>query len=177
VLIAVVMVKELLFRFVSRAARSVQSVVVYADAWHHRSDAVTSLAAALGISLALLGGPRFARADDAAALVAGLIVAWNGWRLLRPALDELMDAAPAPALVAQIKFAAGQVAGVNRVEKCIVRKAGFEHFVDMHVEVDSRMSVQAAHEIAHRVKDRVRQAVPTVRDVLVHIEPSSQADS
>jgi cation diffusion facilitator family transporter len=173
VLILVVFVKEALFRFVSREARSVQSEAVYADAWHHRSDAVTSMAAAIGITVALLGGPRFARADDAAAMVAGLIVAWNGWRLLRPALDGLMDAAPGAPLVAQIRSEAGQVAGVSRVEKCIVRKAGFEHFVDMHIEVDPRMSVRAAHEIAHRVKNRVREAVPTVRDVLVHIEPSS----
>jgi cation diffusion facilitator family transporter len=173
VLLAVVSVKEALFRFVSREARSVQSGAVHADAWHHRSDALTSLAAAIGISLGLLGGPRFALADDAAAMVAGTIIAWNGWRLLRPALDELMDAAPEPALVARIKSAAGQVPGVNRVEKCIVRKAGFEHFVDMHVEVDPRMSVLDAHQIAHHVKDRVRQAVPAVHDVLVHIEPSS----
>jgi cation diffusion facilitator family transporter len=173
ILIAVVCVKEALFRFVSSEARSVQSEAVQADAWHHRSDALTSLAAAIGITVALLGGPRFALADDAAAVVGGAIIAWNGWRLLRPALDELMDAAPAPALVVEIKSAAGRVAGVKRVEKCIVRKAGFQHFVDMHVEVDGGMSVREAHQIAHQVKDQVRQAVPSVRDVLVHIEPGS----
>ena len=120
-----------------------------------------------------MGGPRFALADDAAAIVAGAIIVWNGWRLLRPALDELMDSAPGAALVMEIKSAAGGVEGVKRVEKCIVRKAGYQHFVDMHVEVDPGMSVREAHQIAHQVKDRVRQAVPSVRDVLVHIEPSS----
>lgn len=173
VLIAVVLIKEMLFRFVSRTASSAQSIVVYADAWHHRSDAVTSLAAATGIIFTLLGGPRFAFADDAAAIVAGLIIAWNGWKLLRPALDELMDAAPSMALVAQIKSAAGKAGGVQRIEKCIVRKAGFEYFVDMHVEVDPQLTVLQAHDIAHRVKDRVREAVPAVHDVLVHIEPAS----
>jgi len=172
VLIAVVVVKEILFRFVAREAGSVQSIVVYADAWHHRSDAVTSLAAAMGIGLALMG---VSFADDAAAILAGSIIAWNGLKLLRPALNELMDAAPNAALVAQIKSAASQVAGVQRVEKCIVRKAGFEYFVDMHVEVDPELTVRQAHGIAHHVKDSVREAMPSVHDVLVHIEPGTHS--
>jgi cation diffusion facilitator family transporter len=173
VLIAVVVIKETLFRFVAREAGSVESIVVYADAWHHRSDAVTSLAAAIGITCALLGDPRFSFADDAAAIVAGLIIAWNGWKLLKPAYNELMDAAPGVALVAQIKSAASQVAGVKRIEKCIVRKAGYEYFVDMHVEVDPELTVRQAHQIAHLVKDSVRASMPSVHDVLVHIEPYS----
>jgi cation diffusion facilitator family transporter len=173
VLLAVVAVKETLFRFVARQAGSVQSILVYADAWHHRSDAITSLAAAIGITFALLGGPELSFADDGAAMVAGLIVAWNGWKLLGPALNELMDAAPAAALVAQIKSAAAQVAGVQRIEKCVVRKAGFDYFVDMHVEVDPQLTVREAHQIAHHVKDRVRETMPSVHDVLVHIEPAS----
>jgi len=172
VLIAVIVIKEILFRFVSREAGSVQSIALFADAWHHRSDAITSLAAGLGIALALFGGPRFAFADDAAAIIAGGIIAWNGWRLLRPALNELMDAAPDVALIANIQSAAGTVPGVNAVEKCIVRKMGYQYFVDMHVEVDPRMTVQQGHDIAHNVKNKVRQAVPSVYDVLVHIEPS-----
>jgi cation diffusion facilitator family transporter len=172
VLIAVVVVKEILYRFVAREAGSVQSILVYADAWHHRSDAVTSLAAAMGITLALLG---VSFADDAAAIVAGTIIAWNGWKLLKPAMDELMDAAPNAALVAQIKSAASLVDGVQRIEKCIVRKAGFEYFVDMHVEVDPQLTVRQAHDIAHRVKDRVRETMPSVHDVLVHIEPGTHA--
>jgi cation diffusion facilitator family transporter len=173
VLIAVIAIKELLFRFVSREAGSVQSMALFADAWHHRSDAITSLAAGLGITLALFGGPRLAFADDAAAIIAGVIIAWNGWRLLRLALNELMDAAPSSALVSDIQIAASAVPGVNAVEKCIVRKMGFQYFVDMHVEVDPRISVQQGHEIAHNVKNKVRGAVPAVYDVLVHIEPSA----
>jgi cation diffusion facilitator family transporter len=172
VLIAVIVVKEFLFRFVVREAGSVQSIALFADAWHHRSDAITSLAAGIGIALALFGGPRLAFADDAAAIIAGAIIAWNGWRLLRPALNELMDAAPGNALVADIQTAASAVPGVNAVEKCIVRKMGYQYFVDMHVEVDPRMTVQQGHDIAHNVKNKVREAVPSVYDVLVHIEPS-----
>jgi len=92
--------------------------------------------------------------------------------LLRPALNELMDAAPGSALVSDIQAAASAVPGVNAVEKCIVRKMGFQYFVDMHVEVDPRMTVQQGHDIAHNVKNKVREAVPSVYDVLVHIEPS-----
>ena len=172
VLLAVIVAKEILFRFVSREAGSVQSSALYADAWHHRSDAITSLAAGIGIALALFGGPRLAFADDAAAIIAGAIIAWNGWRLLRPALNELMDAAPSSAVIADIQEAASAVPGVNAVEKCIVRKMGFQYFVDMHVEVDPRMTVQQGHDIAHNVKNKVREAVPSVYDVLVHIEPS-----
>jgi cation diffusion facilitator family transporter len=173
ILIAVIVLKELLFRFVSREAGSLHSIALTTDAWHHRSDAITSLAAAIGIALAVFGGPRLAFADDGAAILAGAIIAWNGWRLLRPALDELMDAAPGSDVIADIRKAAGAVAGVNAVEKCIVRKMGFQYLVDMHVEVDPLMTVQRGHEIAHKVKDGVRQAVPSVYDVLVHVEPSA----
>jgi cation diffusion facilitator family transporter len=174
VLVAVVVIKEGLFRFARQEAHGAGSSVVRADAWHHRSDAITSLAAAIGIALALMGGPGYEGADDFAALVAAGIIAWNGWRLLRPALDELMDTAPDLALIEQIRRLAEEVPEVSRVEKCIVRKMGFHYFVDMHMEVDPEMSVQAAHRIAHRVKDRIRQALPAVRDVLVHIEPGHE---
>ena len=172
ILIAVVLVKEAVFRYASRQAGLAESGAVQADAWHHRADAITSLAAAIGISVCLLGGPKFAYADDIAALFASAVIAWNGWRLLRPALDELMDAAPNSAILAQIRSCAAEVPGVHAVEKCRARKTGFQYFVDMHIEVDPQMTVQQGHDIAHRVKDKVRRAVPSVSDVLVHVEPA-----
>ena len=171
ILIGVVLVKELVYRYASRQASLAESGAVKADAWHHRSDAITSLAAAIGISVCLLGGAHFAYADDAAALFAAGIIGWNGWLLLRPALDELMDAAPGAALLAQIRATAAEVPGVQAVEKCHARKTGFQYWVDMHIEVDPRITVQQGHQIAHQVKARVRQAVPVVNDVLVHVEP------
>ena len=172
VLLATVAIKETLFRVVVREGAQIDSSVVRTDAWHHRSDAITSLAAAIGISIALLGGPGFESADSIAAVVAAMIIAWNGWRLLRPALDELMDTAPSKSFNAQIKKIAVDIPGVNAVEKCKVRKMGFHYFVDLHVEVDPQMTVQRGHEIAHRVKDEIRRQLPAVHDVLVHIEPS-----
>jgi cation diffusion facilitator family transporter len=174
VLIGVVLVKERLFRFVLSEAASVESAAVHTDAWHHRSDMITSLAAAIGISIALIGGKGYESADDVAALVAAGIIAWNGWRLLRPALNELMDTAPDFRLVDQITRIASTTTEVQRVEKCIVRKMGYHYFVDMHIEVAPKMTVQRAHEIAHLVKDRVREQIPSVRDVLVHVEPGLQ---
>jgi len=171
VLLGVVLLKEGLFRYSLNAAKSAGSSAVRTDAWHHRSDVITSLAAGIGISIALVGGKGYESADDLAAIVAAGIIAWNGWRLLRPALDELMDTAPDVALVAQIEKAASAIPEVHRVEKCVVRKMGYHYFVDMHIEVAPQMTVQHAHQIAHQVKDKVRQQVPAVRDVLVHIEP------
>ena len=172
ILLITILVKEGLFRFVMREGMQIESTVVRTDAWHHRSDAITSLTAGIGISIALVGGRAFGSADSIAAVVGAVIIAWNGWRLLRPALDELMDTAPSKSFTTQIKEIAGQVAGVNAVEKCVVRKMGFHYFVDMHVEVDPQMTVQQAHQIAHQVKDEIREKLPSVYDVLVHIEPS-----
>ena len=172
VLVVVIGIKEGMFRFVSREADSVESTAMRADAWHHRSDAITSLAAAVGITISLIGGKGYESADDAAAIVAAGIIAFNGWRVLRPALSELMDESANHLVVEKIRRTAAQVPGVERVEKCLVRKSGNLYWVDMHVEVDPQMSVERAHGISHAVKDRVRENFPAVRDVLVHIEPA-----
>ena len=172
VLVGVVAVKELLFRFVLREAQFAESSVIHADAWHHRSDAITSIFAFIGISVALIGGPGYEVADDYAAIVAGGVVAWNGFRLLRPALNELMDVAADPAFSIRLVEIASAVPGVAGVEKCLARKSGNEYHVDMHIEVDPLMTVAAAHDIAHRVKDGIKSELAGVRDVLVHIEPA-----
>jgi cation diffusion facilitator family transporter len=172
VLLAVVLVKETLFRFVLREGVSLDNLAVTSDAWHHRSDAITSLAAGIGISIALIGGPDYARADDVAALVAAGIIAWNGWRLLHGTLAELMDTAPDPQFNERVSGIAAGIPGVARIEQCRVRKMGGQYFVDMHVEVAPEMPVRDAHAIAHAVKDRVRADLPAVADVLIHLEPA-----
>ena len=171
VLLGVIVIKEVLFRFVSREADLVENTAVRADAWHHRSDAITSVAAAIGISTALVGGENFAWADDAAAMAAAGVIAWNGWRLLRSTLGDLMDTAPDREIKNEIQRLAETIPGVAGVEKCFVRKMGYQLYVDMHVEVDPQMTVLRSHEIAHEVKDKIRDAMPAVSDVLVHIEP------
>jgi cation diffusion facilitator family transporter len=176
VLIAVVLVKETLFRHVIRESESVESTAVKTDAWHHRSDALTSLAAAIGIAVALIGGPGYEAADDWAALFAAAIITWNGVHLFSNAASELMDAVADPAVQSQVRKLGESVPGVCNIEKCFVRKAGYNFFVDMHVRVDPQMTVVRAHDIAHQVKDTIRAALPQVRDVLVHIEPDGHKD-
>jgi cation diffusion facilitator family transporter len=171
VLFGVIVIKEGLFRFVSREASLMENSAVRADAWHHRSDAITSIAAAIGISTALIGGENFFWADDAAAIAASGVIAWNGWRLLRSTFGDLMDTAPDREIRDEIQRLAETIPGVARVEKCFVRKMGYQLYVDMHVEVDPQMTVLRSHEIAHNVKDKIRGQMPDVHDVLVHIEP------
>ncbi|MCG3128413.1 MAG: Ferrous-iron efflux pump FieF [Phycisphaerae bacterium] len=170
VLLAVVLVKEGLYRLALSTARRTGSTAVLSDAWHHRSDAITSAAAAVGITVALVGGSGFEPADDWAALFAAAVIVYNASRLLMPPLHELMDAAP-PQIIAQARAAAGSVRGVERVEKVFARKSGVGYWVDMHVEVAPTMTVLAAHDIAHAVKDHLRATMPEVLDVLVHVEP------
>ena len=167
----VIGVKETLFRFVLRESETVSSSAVETDAWHHRSDAITSAAAFLGISISLLGGKGYEAADNWAAVTAAAVIAWNGWRLLRPAFNELMDRSPDRELIGKIRAVAEKIPGVDGVEKCFVRKMGYQFFVDMHVEVDPQMTVENSHRIGHEVKDKVRAQIPSVRDVLIHIEP------
>jgi len=172
VLLLVVVTKEALFRFVFTVGTEIRSTAVKSDAWHHRSDAITSAAAFVGISISLIGGPGFDSADDWAALFASAIIAMNAYRILRPALNEVMDAAPPSSLVDAVLAAASTVADVASVEKCRVRKVGFAHYVDLHVEVHAGLTVQHGHTIAHAVKSAVLAQVPQVSDVLVHVEPA-----
>jgi cation diffusion facilitator family transporter len=167
----VVVVKFSLSRFVAHVGNATDNAAVKTDAWHHTADAITSTAAALGIIVALIGGPKFVCADDFAAVFAALIIGISGWKLLLPALDELMDKTADTHTVAEIKKIATEVSGVANVEKCFVRKTGWQLLVDMHVEVDPQMTVLRSHEIAHAVKDAVQKKFSSVRDVLVHIEP------
>ena len=171
VLGVVVLVKEGLFRFVLSEGTALENSAVTTDAWHHRSDAITSVAAAIGIAVALIGGKNYVAADDFAAIFAALVIGFNGLLLLRPAVSELMDKAPDRHLNEQVRKIAGTVPGVGRVEKCFVRKMGYQFYAELHIEVDPLMTVLRSHEIAHDVKNRVREKLPRVNDVLIHIEP------
>ncbi|HEY2330239.1 MAG TPA: cation diffusion facilitator family transporter [Verrucomicrobiae bacterium] len=172
ILVVVIALKETLFRFVLHESETVSSSAVETDAWHHRSDAITSAAAFVGITISLIGGKDYEHADNWAALVAACVIGFNGWRLLRPAFNELMDRAPDRELIEKIRAVAKTIPGVAGVEKTFVRKMGYQFFVDMHVEVDPQMTVENSHRISHEVKDTVRGQIPSVRDVLIHIEPA-----
>lgn len=173
VLLVVVVVKETVFRVMRRVAEGTGSTAVHADAWHNRADAVTSAAAAVGITVALLGGPGWESADDWAALAAAAVVLSNAWSLLQRPWHELMDRQD-PALLARVRGTALRVPGVADVEKLFARKSGPRVYVDMHLHVDPEMSVREAHAITGRVKSAVREGVPGVVDVLIHVEPADE---
>jgi len=177
VLLGVVVVKELLYRRLSRIGQAIFSTALRVDAWHHRSDALTSAAAFVGISVALLGGEGYESADDWAALIACGIIGWNGIRLLRSSATEVMDAAAPEPLDRAIRATADRVPGVERIEKCVARKSGPGWLVDIHVEVDGQLSVVEGHEIGHKVKAVLCASPLAVLGVLVHIEPSSRRTS
>ena len=173
VLVGVVAIKEGMFRIGRRIARDTTSGAVLVDAWHHRSDAITSAAAFIGITIALIGGAGFESADDWAALFAAGVIAINAWGLIAPQIHELMDRVPME-IVARARLVAAAVPGVEGVEKTLARKTGVRYWIDMHIEVDPELSVREAHELAHRVKDAIRGDMPAVMEVLIHVEPSGR---
>ncbi len=168
----IIVVKELLYRRMRQVGDSLDSSSLRSDAWHHRSDAITSLAAFIGISIALIGGEGYESADDWAALLACSIIFVNGVRLLRPALNEVMDAAPSDAIEARVVEMAAYVDGVVAIEKCRIRKSGLGYLMDIHVEVNSELTIREGHDIGHAVKDRLLDSELPISDVIVHIEPA-----
>lgn len=181
VLVAVVLVKELLFRFVMRGADAFDSDAARADAWHHRSDAITSAAAFVGVTVAVWGPaafdvPTLVLADEAAAMLASGIILITATRLIRPALRELLDAA-AHEMAEQVAAAARGIEGVADVEKVFVRKSGSGYHVDMHLHVDPDLSVRVAHALAGQVKAALRAEFANLTGVLIHVEPSEVAEA
>jgi cation diffusion facilitator family transporter len=171
ILFIVIIIKEMMFRYVLSVGKKINSQAVKADAYHHRSDVLTSVAAFVGISIALIGGKGYEGADDWAALIASVLIIYNAIGLFRPALSEIMDAAPSNEIVIKVRQLAGSVHGVRAIEKCYVRKMGFDYYVDIHIEVDGQLTVAEGHYIAHLVKDKILKSDLRVTDVLVHVEP------
>ena len=171
VLAIIIAIKEFFYRFVSKKSEETNSSSLKADAWHHRSDAITSLTAFIGISIALVMGDGYESADDWAALVASGFILFNAYLILRPALGEIMDEHMYDDLIEDIRKSAYSVKGVLDTEKCFVRKTGMTFHVDLHINVAGDMSVKDGHDIAHKVKDKMLQDIPEIADVLIHVEP------
>lgn len=172
VLLAVFTIKLFLSRYVLSVAHMIGSTAVRVDAWHHLSDAITSLFAFIGISVALI--TKQVSADDWAALCASPVILLSAWRQLQSPLAELLDTAPPPEIEENVRRVAVLVPGVVGLEKCFVRKVGFRYYVDLHVVVSGDISVRSGHAISHVVEDRVLAGVDHVTKVLVHIEPEEE---
>ncbi|WP_206107746.1 cation diffusion facilitator family transporter [Paludisphaera rhizosphaerae] len=166
-----VAVKEALYQYKIRLGRRLGSSALIANAWDHRSDALSALAVLISLALVRILGPRYTFLDGVAALAVVGVILYSATHLLLSSAQELMDAQAEPELVAEIREAAGRLPQVRRVDKLWVRKSGLEHLVDIHVQVPAGLSVAEGHEVGHQVKDRLLEQFPNVRDVLVHLEP------
>ncbi|MDF1815243.1 MAG: cation diffusion facilitator family transporter [Verrucomicrobiales bacterium] len=172
VLIGVILTKEMMFRILFRTGENIGSKAMQTDAWHHRSDSLTSIAAFIGISVALCMGPGYESADDWAALFAAGVIGFNGVRLFRSAFRDVLDVSPSPELILRIREIADAVPDVEDTEKCRVRRSGLVLFIDLHVIVDGGLSVREGHDIAHLVKESLMGSELSIQDVTVHIEPT-----
>lgn len=171
VLAVIVIIKEFFYRFVSKKSHETKSTSLKADAWHHRSDAITSFIAFMGISIAIFMGEGYETADDWAALAASVFIVYNAFLIFRPALGEIMDENFYDDFVADIRTIAKNVDGAIDTEKCFVRKAGISFHVDLHLIVRGDISVKSGHDIAHNLKKELQNHFPEISDVLIHIEP------
>jgi len=171
-----VVIKELLFHYKTRIGRRTGSAALLANAWDHRSDALCSLAVLIGLALIRFGGPAWISADEIASLVVAAAIIWSGGRLFWSSSRELLDMQADDELVAEVRRTAESVPEVRAIETLLVRKAGLEFFVDIHIEVDEHLTVAAGHLIGHQVKDRLLSEFPAIRDVLVHLEPYPHPD-
>lgn len=170
---AIILVKEFSFRFVSKSSDEVGSTSLKADAWHHRSDAITSACAFVGIALAVYMGDDWAQADDWAALIASSVILFNAYKIFRPALGEIMDEHLYDDFIVIIREKSKEVPGIDDTEKCLVRKSGMRYWVDLHIHVNGNLSVHEGHTIAHNLKKHLMDEIPEIEDILVHVEPSS----
>lgn len=171
VLAAIVILKEIFYRIVNNKGEQTKSSALKADAWHHRSDAITSLMAFIGISFAIFMGPGYETADDWAALLASGFIIYNAYLIFRPALGEIMDEHLYDDLVLDIREEAHKVEGVIDTEKCFIRKTGMTFHVDLHLIVDGSISVKNGHDIAHDTKNVLLQEFPEIANILIHVEP------
>ncbi len=174
VLGAIIIWKEISYRLVLRSSKETHSSSLKADAWHHRSDAITSVAAFIGISIALIFGEGYESADDFAALFSSVFILYNSYRIFRPALGEIMDEHVYDDLIDEIRKVALTVEGIVDTEKCFIRKAGMKYHVDLHAIVNANISVKHGHELAHNLKDKLHEEIPQLGHILIHIEPDQE---
>ena len=173
-LILIIFGKEMLFRFVRKSAIAYDSTALKAEAWHHRSDSLTSLGVLVGVCIAVFGGERFSIADDVAALLVSGLIVYNGLKIIKPSVDELMDRRVYDAHYATIQRTILETAGVQGIETLLIRRSGRAFLIDVHIEVDADISVRSGHDIAHNARDRL-QALEDVSigHVHTHVEPTN----
>lgn len=174
VLAVIIIWKEGSYRYVSHKSKQTNSSSLKADAWHHRSDAITSVTAFIGISIALIFGEGYETADDWAALFASGFILYNSYLIFRPALGEIMNENVYDDLVEEIRKIAVTVKGISGTEKCFIRKAGMNYLVELHAIVNGKISVEEGHYLAHKLQDDIQKNLPEISHITIHIEPEIQ---
>ncbi len=172
VLFIIIAWKEISYRLVIKRSKETKSTSLKADAWHHRSDAITSVAAFIGITIALILGKGYESADDWAALFASLFILYNCYLIFRPALGEIMDEHTHNDIILIVRDIAKEVPGVINTEKCFIRKTGMKYHVDLHIIVNADISVREGHSISHDLKDLIKSKIPEISNILIHVEPT-----
>ena len=163
-----IVAKESLYHYTLRAARTTHSSMLEANAWHHRSDALSSIVVIIGISAQILG---VAHMDAAAAIVVAGMISWMGFRLGRKALYELIDTGLDFELVEEVRQAVLADASVIGIHNLRTRSMGGQGYIDAHIEVDSNLTVSEAHYIAHKIEHQVKKQFPRIIDMQIHIDP------
>lgn len=169
----IILWKEISYRIIIKKSKEIHSTSLKADAWHHRSDAITSVMAFVGISISIFLGEGFEAADDWAALLASGFIIYNSYLIFRPALAEIMDENLYNDLIEEIRAVSLTVTGVLGTEKCFIRKTGMKYHVDLHAIVRGELSVKEGHDLAHKLKNTLRTEIPKLGHVLIHIEPNN----
>lgn len=172
-LIAAIFIKFGLAGVKFRVGKRISSASLEADGWHDITDLLSTSVALLAVILTLEWPQRFGVADHVGAMIIGLIVFFLSVQVVRRTIGQLLDTMPEPRRLSQIRSAALGVPGALGIEKCLARRTGLKYHVDLHLEVDPDMTVRQSHEIATQVRLRVREKLPWVADVLVHVEPSA----
>lgn len=172
VLSVIIIWKEASYRYVLNKSKKINSSSLKADAWHHRSDAITSVTAFIGITIALIFGKGFETADDWAALFASAFILYNAYLIFRPALGEIMDEHLYDDLVEDIRKISMTVEGIKGTEKCFVRKAGMKYLVELHAMVNGKITVEEGHALAHKLQDKLQDELPEISHLTIHVEPS-----
>jgi len=151
--------------------RKIRSSSLVADAWNDGVDILSGLSALAAVGLTLYDPSRYLAADHYGGFVVGLIVITLGLLVVRETTLRLIDTMPDREMMTAIREAASLVAGARGIEKCFARNTGLQYHVDLHLEVDPDLTVRESHAIASQVRERIRERLTWVADVMVHVEP------
>jgi cation diffusion facilitator family transporter len=171
-LLASVVIKAVQSGAKFRVGRRISSSALQSDAWHDLTDLFSTFVALIAVSLNLLNPTRFAAADHIGGILIGIIIFSLSIQVVHRTVDKLVDTMPNPGKLAEIRSVALRVPGALGIEKCFARPTGLRYHVDLHLEVDPALTVRESHDIATHVRGAIKDTLPWVADVLVHVEPS-----